>query len=413
MTQSVSLFDLVHRHQQGYPLERPFYVSSEIYEFDLENIFYKEWLFALPACRLSKRGSFETLKIGLYEVVLVRGRDDEIRAFHNSCRHRGSIICKTQAGQVAKLVCPYHQWTYDLDGKLIWANDMGEDFDPSKHGLHQVAVRNILGHVYICLNPNPPDIEPLVKMAQHYLPLHDVENAKVAFSSTIIEKGNWKLVWENNRECYHCPGNHPELGISFPIEPDLATGVSGDGTIHPRLQAHYSACELAGIPAQYQISDNGQFRFTRLPLENGAQSYTMDGKMAVPEKRLGSVPLMDAGALLKFHYPTTWNHFLPDHAITFRVLPLSPMETEVTTTWLVHKDAVEGVDYDLEHLTRVWIATNDEDREVVEGNQRGILSPHYQPGPYSLRQEGGVMQFVDWYLSRVHQVITPIAQAAE
>jgi len=412
MSQSVSIFDLASRHQQGYPLERLFYVNQEIYEFDLENIFYKEWLFALPACKLAKRGSYETLKIGLYEVIVIRGRDDVIRAFHNTCRHRGSVICKNGQGQVAKLVCPYHQWTYDLDGRLIWANDMGEDFDPSKHGLHPVHVRNILGHIYICLATTPPAIEPLINMAQHYLPLHDVENAKVAFSSTIIEKGNWKLVWENNRECYHCAGNHPELGISFPIDPDLATGISGDGSIAPRLKAHYDACEAAGVPANYQISDNGQFRFTRLPLENGAQSYTMDGKMAVPDKRLGCVP-PNAGALLKFHYPTTWNHFLPDHAITFRVMPLSPMETEVTTTWLVHKDAVEGVDYDLEHLTKVWIATNDEDREVVECNQRGILSPLYQPGSYSQHQESGVIQFVDWYLSCIEQVTAPLRQAAE
>jgi Rieske 2Fe-2S family protein len=112
-----------------------------------------------------------------------------------------------------------------------------------------------------------------------------------------------------------------------------------------------------------------------------------------------------------FNYPTTWNHFLTDHSITFRATPISPTESAVTTTWLVHKDAVEGVDYDLENLTRVWVNTNDEDRRVVEDNQQGINSPAYTPGPYSTTHEDGVMQFVDWYLDkmRTHDAKTSLA----
>jgi Rieske 2Fe-2S family protein len=118
------------------------------------------------------------------------------------------------------------------------------------------------------------------------------------------------------------------------------------------------------------------------------------------------VPFADAGTLLKFHYPTTWNHFLPDHSIVFRVTPISPTQTEVSTKWLVHKDAVEGQDYDLKRLTEVWIATNDEDRIVVEDNQRGINSPAYQPGPYSKVQESGVIQFSNWYAEHLTRALT-------
>jgi len=408
----VSIAELLGRHKKDHALEQAFYVSDDVYNYDLEHIFYKDWLYALPACQLAKKGSYATMKIGTYEIVLVRGRDDEIRAFHNTCRHRGSMICKARQGQVAKLVCPYHQWTYDLDGKLIWANDMGDDFDPSKHGLHPVALRNLEGLIYICLSDNPPDFEAFARIARPYLQVHDLHDAKVAYSSTIIEKGNWKLVWENNRECYHCVGNHPALCLSFPLDPDLA-GVLPDGSIPQALQAHYDRCAAAGAPAQFLLAGDGQYRFSRIPLSEKAVSYTMDGKAAVPEKRLGRVSLPDAGSLLKFHYPSCWNHFLPDHSLTFRVMPISPMETEVTTTWLVHKDAVEGVDYDLKHLTEVWIATNDEDREVVEANQRGILSPAFRPGPYSHRQESGVIQFVDWYLTWLQRSLTPLREAAE
>jgi Rieske 2Fe-2S family protein len=105
----------------------------------------------------------------------------------------------------------------------------------------------------------------------------------------------------------------------------------------------------------------------------------------------------DIGSLLLFHYPSTWNHVLGDHAVSFRVLPLGPTQTQVTTKWLVHKDAVEGVDYKLDQLTEVWTTTNDQDRRIVEENQRGVSSPAFEPGPYNPLHEGGVMQFVEWY----------------
>ena len=105
---------------------------------------------------------------------------------------------------------------------------------------------------------------------------------------------------------------------------------------------------------------------------------------------------------------------LPDHAIVFRLLPISPTQTEVTSKWLVHKDAVEGKDYDLKALTEVWLATNDEDRRVVEENQKGILSPAYEPGPYSPSQEEGVIHFVDWYVRTMRDRLSPRpAMAAE
>jgi Rieske 2Fe-2S family protein len=130
-------------------------------------------------------------------------------------------------------------------------------------------------------------------------------------------------------------------------------------------------------------------------------------------KRLGRVQDDTAGTLLKYHYPSTWNHFLPDHSIVFRVTPLTPTTTEVTTKWLVHKDAIEGQDYDLTRLTEVWVATNDEDRRVVEDNQHGINSPAYEPGPYSALHENGVMGFVDWYCTSMSARLGPITLAAE
>jgi Rieske 2Fe-2S family protein len=288
---------------------------------------------------------------------------------------------------------------------------MGPDFDPAQYNLRPVHLRNLCGLIYICLADDAPDFESFADTARAYLEVHDLDRAKVAHTSSIVEKGNWKLVWENNRECYHCGGSHPALCRSFPLDPEIA-GVAPDGSISPRLQAHFDRCEAAGAPARFRLGGEGQFRFARMPLQETAVSYTMDGQAAV-RRPLGRVGLPDAGSLLAFHYPSTWNHFLPDISLTFRVTPIGPQETEVTTTWLVDRDAVEGVDYDLNRLTEVWLHTNDEDREIVEANQKGINSPAYLPGPYSPVEESGVIQFVDWYADRMNRGFAPHAIAAE
>lgn len=402
--------DLLKGRKPGHALQQAFYSDPDIFDLDLERIFYRDWLFAIPACEIPKTGNYVTHKIGAYRIVIVRGADGVIRAFHNTCRHRGSVLCTATKGSAPKLVCPYHQWTYELDGSLLWARDMGPDFDPKAHGLKTVHCREISGLVFVCLAEHAPSLDEYAGLAERYLAPHDLSNAKVAYESSIIEHGNWKLVWENNRECYHCGGNHPALCRSFPEDPNV-TGVAG-AAVPAYLTAHYDRCEAVDVAARFEIADNGQFRLVRVPLKSGALSYTMSGRAAVA-KPLGTVPFADAGALLKFHYPTTWNHFLPDHSIVFRVTPISPTETEVTTKWLVHKDAVEGRDYDLKTLTEVWVATNNEDRRVVEDNQAGILSPAYEPGPYSALQESGVIQFTDWYCDTLGTRLTPALMAAE
>lgn len=111
----------------------------------METIFYRDWLFVAPTCDLPKPGSYITHQIGDYGLIIVRCQDGAIRAFHNSCRHRGSVLCKASKGTNPKIVCPYHQWTYELDGRLLWARDMGEDFDASQHGLKPVHCRELAG----------------------------------------------------------------------------------------------------------------------------------------------------------------------------------------------------------------------------------------------------------------------------
>ena len=389
-------------------LARPFYTDAGVFQADLSQIWYRDWIFAASAAELPKAGSYVTLQLGAYPVVVVRGSDNVIRAFHNVCRHRGQRICSKPAGQAAKLVCPYHQWTYETDGRLLWSRDMGADFQPAQHGLKPVHCAEAAGMVFICLAATAPDFAGVKAAADRYAAPHRVSELKVAHQSRIIENGNWKLVLENNRECYHCAGSHPALCRTFNDDPDLVG--SDDSLSSPAGAAHVNRCEAAGLPARYLISEDERWRLVRIPFVGDAVSYTMDGKAAAP--LIPGMPFANAGSLLFFHYPNTWNHYLSDHVLNFRVLPISPTETEVTTTWLVHKDAVEGRDYDLNRLTEVWLATNDEDRRVVEENQAGINSPAYEPGPYSQKQESGVIQFVDWYVRAMTAALSGPAKIA-
>ncbi|WP_447530350.1 aromatic ring-hydroxylating oxygenase subunit alpha [Vreelandella sp. TE19] len=391
--------EMLTSRARTYSLPQPFYNDARLFALDMQEIFEKEWLFAGMSCEIPAKGNFMTLNVGDNPIVIVRGGEGEIHAFHNVCRHRGSRLCTTDKGKVAKLVCPYHQWTYELDGRLLFAgSDMGADFDLNEFGLKPVSVRTAGGFVFINLSENPSSIDDFLVTLEHYLEPYQMDNVKVAVESSIVEAANWKLVLENNRECYHCNGAHPEL---------LNSLMEFDDTEDPRATDKYKdlvsrkQSDWNGEQVPWQLKRFGsRNRITRTPLLDGVVSMTMDGKPAC-SKLMGRLTSPDMGSLRILHLPNSWNHFMGDHSIVFRVLPLGPQQTLVTTKWLVHKDAVEGVDYDPENMRRVWDATNDQDRRLAEENQRGINSKAYQPGPYSETYEFGVIDFVNWYAERM------------
>lgn len=393
MTSKIKTLQLINQRKPRHALTREIYRDEEVYQQDLEQIWHKEWIFAGHTIEIEKAGEYMTIQVGDYPVVIVRDDNGNIRAFHNACRHRGSRVCSASKGKTAKLVCPYHKWTFGLDGKLLFAGNMGENFNNDDHGLIPVNCEVVNSYIYICVAEQAPDFEQFRNDVSPFIAPHNLENTKVAFEANLVEDGNWKLVFENNRECYHCDANHPELLNSF-VENLSVAGVGGDDD--PELVAHWDKCEAAGLPSRMVMDIHGQYRMTRIPLSAKAVSYTMDGQPAV-NGRLDNTDVKDIGALLYFNYPSTWNHFLGDFALSFRVLPLNSGQTLVTTKWLVPKDAVEGVDYDLDNLTKVWLATNDQDKKLVEETFRGVSSPSYVPGPFSDIAENGVCQFVDWY----------------
>ena len=161
---------LVARRRPGHSLESAFYASPEILQDDLRLIFGRHWIFVATEPELPEPGDYVTVGVGRTSVVLVRDDDMQVRAFHNVCRHRGSIIVREPKGFVGNLVCPYHQWTYDLTGKLIHAENMAACIEKGEHGLKPVHVRNLGGLLYVCLADEPPaDFDDLAAQVLPYL----------------------------------------------------------------------------------------------------------------------------------------------------------------------------------------------------------------------------------------------------
>ena len=410
-TTGTDLRALLDRRVPGRPLEAPLYLTREAHDLDVAAIFGRHWIFVATEAEVRHPGDYVTVDVGPWSVIVVRDDDGGVRALHNVCRHRGSRVLTEERGSVGNLVCGYHQWTYATDGSLLHAGEQAPGFDPSCFGLKQVAVRVVEGLVLVCLAADPPDdVDDVVARISPYLAPHQLRRTKVAAQEDLVEHANWKLVMENNRECYHCEAGHPELTCTFFPTYGYALEDLPDRLlpVHARyLRAERElerACDERGMPyaAIEEISGRPTaFRIQREALDGAGESYTTDGARA-STRLLGDLDVFKLGRLSLHLQPNAWFHFLADHAVAFTVLPLAPDRTLVRTTWLVHEDAVEGVDYDLERLTEVWHQTNAQDGVLVARAQSGVTSPAYEPGPYA-PNEYQVDGFVAWYVERVKE----------
>jgi len=208
---------LFAQRRKGYALPQALYNDAEVFAFDLEAIWRRSWLLVATEADVPRNGSYLSTHVAGSPVIILRDRDGVVRAFHNSCRHRGAQICAEGKGKSNRLVCPYHKWTYELSGELVSATRMDEGFDPADFPLAAVHCEVLEGVIYLCLAEEAPDFAPFREAVGPLLAPHRLSTAKLAYEATITEKGNWKLVMENARECYHCPTGHPELSRSFPV----------------------------------------------------------------------------------------------------------------------------------------------------------------------------------------------------
>ena len=403
--------ELLAACRQGWSLPGKFYREAELYRLDIERVWRTGWLFAGHTCEISKPGDYFTLEVDTDSVIVIRSDDGTVHALHNVCRHRGSMICAEPCGRLNRLVCPYHQWTYGLDGALLACRGMQQDLDKSQFGLHRVHACEVEGLIFISFAQEPIPFETASQTLAPLLKPQGFNRAKVAKAVDYVVQANWKLVWENNRECYHCNLNHPQYikaNFDHYNTDDATPRVRKEITeVVVRTERKWAAVGLApthkqtGMAVFPDAAHNIWFSANRTPLVDGWVSESMDGKQVAP--LMGDYGQADVGTLRVRALPNFWNHSSCDHGVSTRLLPAGPQQTAIRVYWLVDEKAVAGRDYDLAKLVPFWQLTSEQDWQICERQQRGVNSSAYTPGPYSTFKEYNVASFVMWYLNTLQR----------
>jgi len=360
---------------------REYYVSAERFEREMELIFSRQWLYAGHESEIPNTGDFITREVG-DESILVTRDGHNIHALFNVCRHRGARVCQQSDGNLRRFVCPYHRWTYDLDGRLIAAPAMPDTFESERYPLFRAHVHSWNGMVFINLSEDMPEpLDQMLESAKVGLAPFDLANCKVAHAITYAVGANWKVVLDNFMECYHCLGAHPEFSRTF----DLNQNPGGVLT-----------------PGPNALVDFGDFG-----LKQGAKSLTMTGEL-VCKRLMGNLTEdgLPAGVGLTFR-PTTAGLFFGDYAILHDFQPVSLAETRVRCQWLVAGDAEQGRDYDVESVIALWDITNRQDWILCEVTQKGVRSRHFVPGPNNLDQEPALEVWRSSYLAMMGESSSP------
>jgi glycine betaine catabolism A len=399
---TVTVADLVAECRPGFSLPRDFYVSDAVFRVEMEHVFGRRWLFAGFGCQAARAGDYFTFELADDSLIIIRGDDGKLRAMHNSCRHRGSRVVSQEFGHCGKLVCPYHQWVYERDGRLANARWMGPDFDKSQYALHGAHLEEVAGLVYICLADEPPDFRPARRTIESFVSPYGLDRAKLCHQEDYVIDSNWKLIFENNRECYHCPSGHPEF-----CRVNFDANMPGD----PRVDAQYAET-IVRMESYWQsmglavgavnFPDGEWFRCARVLLRWGSVTESLDGQPVAP--LLGEVSARDVGSVRVINLPSAWFHLNGDYCNGTQLWPLGPHKTKARLTWFVAADAVEGRDYDPQRVAAFWKVTTEQDWHLCTQNHAGVRSSRYQPGPLSPIAEPGVDQFHEWYLRHFEEL---------
>jgi glycine betaine catabolism A len=404
-----SIAELVALRKPGYSLPGEFYSSELVYRAEIERIWRRGWLFVGHSCEVRSPGDYITFAVGDDSLIVIRDDDGQVNALWNVCRHRGTQICGESCGTVGRLVCPYHQWAFARNGKLVSCRGMQEDIDKSELGLLHAQVRELAGLIYVSLADNPPNFDEAAEAIGLIARPQGLDRAKVAKIVDYHVPANWKLIWENNRECYHCNVNHPQY-IKANFDHFNADDVSERvqsriETVVARSQEKWSAAGLAvshrhtGMTQFPDADRNCWFSANRTPLVEGYVSESMDGRQVAP--LMGDYTDADVGTMRIRSLPNFWHHASCDHAVTTRVLPTGIHRTQVRVIWLVDENAVEGRDYRLDDIVPFWQLTSEQDWALCEFAQKGVNSSHYVPGPFSTHKEYNVDAFVRWCLQQL------------
>jgi Rieske 2Fe-2S family protein len=394
------LASLIGARRPGHALARDFYTDSAVFDLDMERMLLRHWFCAGHLSSIPRAGDYLVVDLGPESVIVVRTPANEVRALLNVCRHRGSRLLAGRSGKVqsSRLTCPYHAWSYDLDGNLLVARQMPESFRHADIGLKSLPVRVMEGLIFTTFAKEPLDLGGAAEALGASAGVHGWASAKIAHREMYSIKANWKLAVENYMECYHCTPAHPEFAkrhvYARPAEQRMELERAGRrrsealGIVVPDVD-HYGCAAPAG---------GESVAVMRSALHEGMVSATDDGRSVA--RLMGSFSAPDGNSTYFDIGPISDFLAYPDHGVIYRFIPRTVDQTEMEVIWLVHEAAVEGVDYDVDRLTWLWKTTSAEDKKIVEMNQAGVNSRFFEPGPYS-RQELYAARFVDWYLKEL------------
>ncbi len=346
-------------------LPQRYFVSPAVFAEEQEKVFSKQWVLVGHQSQIAKSGDYFTAEVAGESLIIVRDKRAEICGFYNVCRHRGSRLIENRKGQLsAAIQCPYHAWTYGLDGRLLGAPHMDDllGFNKTDYSLHPVNVALWEGFIFVNLADasTSRSNRDYISLEEWFAPLAGKFarwNLPALLSARRIEydvRANWKLMFQNYSECYHCLGVHPELSK---ISPD--DSAENDLTEGPFLGG-----------------------FMRIASD---KSLTMSGHTcALPVGDFG-----DEDFRFVFYYSIFPNMLMslhPDYVMVHQLVPQSPGRTLIFCNWFFHPEAFEREDFKPEDAIEFWDMVNRQDWHVCELSQQGISSRAYVPGPYSARE---------------------------
>lgn len=336
-------------------------------------IWSRHWIYAgrvndLPPMTMRR------IAVAGQNLILVRDRDGAITAFHNTCRHRGSELCtegeKTLNSRL--IACPYHQWSYGLDGRLVRTPfvSITPDFRKEDFGLFPVHVRLWNGFIYLCLADTPPAFEEAPDLGADALDNWPMDRLVTGHSFVKALDCNWKVFWENYNECLHCPGIHPELSAAVPI---------------------YSR----GYMAENEAPDWTPGHEPGHALREGAATWSMNGKPCGPEFPDLTEAQRAAGQIFVTMLPTMFIVAHVDYVRAVSLRPLGPEKTELRAEWLFPAKTLARPDFDLGNVVDFATLVMVQDGTACEMNQRGLKSARYDRGVL-MPQEFDVYRFQSW-----------------
>jgi len=343
----------------AFTLPAKYYTDPHVFERERDAFYRHMWVCVGRLEEIPLRGAYLTREIAGDSVVVVRSGDDDVRAFFNVCRHRGTRLCAEEAGRLGGAIqCPYHAWTYDYDGRLVGAPHMDgtPDFSKEDFPLHAAAAGIWDGHLFVCLQSGATALEAQLADLPRKFASWRMGELKCGRRIVYDVGANWKLIVQNYNECLHCPNLHPRLN----------------------QLSHYLSGENEPIRPTYMGG--------RMDLNEGVETMSMDG--TCPRDPLPGVAAADRRRV--YYYSIFPNLLLaphPDFVMTHTLWPLAPNRTHVVCEWHFHPNEMAKPGFASDDVTEFWDMTNRQDWHICELAQAGISSPAYTPGPYSNREE--------------------------